>query len=130
MNWEYIFKLSSQGNKNLKIFIVVSLLACAITVDSLIGAVPDFLQDRIVSGSGITLFILIAASYVMGQYFILKFIKDATIEIRSKSHILNATHRIVAVVQYTLVTIFLFVIFEILITKQYHVNQPNHCNHR
>ena len=47
-------------------------------IDTLIGAVPDFLQDRIVSGSGITLFILIAAAYVVGQYFILQFIKEKT----------------------------------------------------
>ena len=54
-------------------------------IDSLIGAVPDFLQDRIVSGFGIALFILMSASYVVGQYFILQFIKEKTREIRSKS---------------------------------------------
>ena len=92
------------------------------------AAVPDFLQDRIVSGSGIALFILIAASYVAGQYFILQFIKEKTKDIRSKSIQLNTTHRIVTVVQYTLIAIFVFVILEILITKQYHHYQSNRCN--
>jgi nitrogen-specific signal transduction histidine kinase len=120
MNWKY--RLSSYGNKNLKIFTVVSFLVFALIIDSLIGSVPDFLQDRIVSGYGIALFVLIASSYVAGQYFILQFIKEKTKEIRSKSFQLNTTHRVVSVVQYTLVAIFVLVILEILITKQYHVN--------
>ena len=56
-----------------------------------------------------------------GQYFILQFIKEKTKEIRSKSIQLNTTHRLVTAVQYTLVAIFVFVILEILITKQYHL---------
>jgi nitrogen-specific signal transduction histidine kinase len=90
-------------------------------IDTLIHAVPDFLQDKIISGPGIALFILISASYVAGQYFILQYVKEKTKEIRSKSFQLKTTHKIVSAVQYTLVAILLFVILEILIMKHYHL---------
>ena len=99
---------SRYGDKNFKIFVVVSFLVVALMIDTLIGSIPDFIQDSIVSGSGITLFILIGLSYVVGQYFILKFVRDKTKEIRSKSSQLNTTHKIVTAVQYVLVGNFVF----------------------
>ena len=121
MNLQSMIIKSRYGDKNFKIFVVVSFLVVALMIDTLIGAIPDFLQDRIVSGSGITLFILIAVSYMSGQYFILKFIKEKTKDIRANSPQLNTTHRIVTVVQYVLVAILVSVIMEILIIKQYHL---------
>jgi nitrogen-specific signal transduction histidine kinase len=121
MNLQSMIIKSSYGDKNFKIFVVVSFLVVALMIDTLIGAIPDFLQDRIVSGSGITLFILIAVSYISGQYFILKFVKEKTKDIRAKSPQLNTTHRIVTVVQYVLVAILVSVIMEMLIIKQYHL---------
>jgi nitrogen-specific signal transduction histidine kinase len=121
MNWKNKYMLSSYSKKNYKIFTVVCFLVFALLIDTLIGNVPDFLQDRIVSGPGIALFVMIAASYVAGQYFILQFIKQKTKDIRSRSIQLNTTHRIVTAVQYTLIAIFVFVILEILITNQYHI---------
>lgn len=121
MNWKNKYTLSSYSKKNLKIFTVVCFLVFALIIDALIGNVPDFLQDRIVSGPGIALFVMIAASYVAGQYFILQFIKQKTKDIRSKSIQLNTTHRVVTAVQYTLIAIFVLVILEILITRQYHI---------
>ena len=58
---------------------------------------------------------------LVGQYFILQFVKEKTIDIRTKSIQLNITHQVVTVVQYILVAIFIFVILEILVTKQYHL---------
>ena len=121
MNWETKYRLFSPSKRNTRIFIIFSFLAFALIVDALIGAVPDFLQDRIVSSSGIAFFIFVAACYVVGQYFILQFVKERTIDIRAKSIQLNITHRVVTVVQYILVAIFIFVILEILVTQQYHL---------
>jgi nitrogen-specific signal transduction histidine kinase len=93
----------------------------ALLIDALIHAVPDFIQDKIISGPGIALYILISASYVTGQYFILQYVKKKTREIRSKSSLLNTTHKVVTAVQYGLVAILVFVILELLIAKQYHL---------
>jgi hypothetical protein len=121
MNWKNKYTLSSYSKKNYKIFTIVCFLVFALIIDTLIVSVPDFLQDRIVSSPGIALFIMIAASYVAGQYFILHFIKQKTKDIRSKSIQLNTTHLVVTAVQYTLIAIFGLVILEILITNQYHI---------
>ena len=82
MNWKTKYKLFSPSKRNTRIFIIFSFLAFALIVDALIGAVPDFLQDRIVSGSGIAFIYFVAACYVVGQYFILQFVKEKTIDIR------------------------------------------------
>ena len=121
MNLQSIIIKSRYGDKNFKIFVVISFLVLALLIDTLIGSIPDFIQDKIVSGSGITLLVLIAIAYIVGQYFILNFIKEKTKEIRSKSHQLNTTHTIVTAIQYVLVSIFISVILEILVTKRYHL---------
>ena len=121
MIWQNILKTSGPGNKHLNMFIVISFLVVALMVDTLIGSIPDFIQDRIVSGPGIALFVLIVMSYVIGQYFVLKFVNEKTGEIRSKSSQLRATHKIVTASQYVLVAILIAVVLEILITQQYHL---------
>jgi signal transduction histidine kinase len=110
------------GDKRQRLYAVFSFLVAALLVDSLIAAVPDFLQDRITSAPGIILFILIAISYVLGQFFILKFIGEKTKEISSRSFQLGSTHKFVTAAQYALVAIFTIVILEIIISTQYHLN--------
>jgi signal transduction histidine kinase len=122
MSWQKVTKVPSHGNLKLGVYAIFSFLVAALLIDSLISAVPDFLQDRIVSPSGIVLFLLIFISYTMGQYFILKFIKEKTKEIRARSFQLNIIHRFVTVAQYVLVAIFAIVILEMLISTQYHLN--------
>jgi signal transduction histidine kinase len=112
---------SIYGDRRLKIFPVICFLVVALMIDTLVGSIPDFIQDKIVSGSGIALFILVFTAYVLGQFFILRFVKERTKEIRTKSPILQTTHKIVTTSQYILVAIFVFVTLEIIITKEYHL---------
>ena len=114
-------RTSFYGNDRLKIFLVITFLVVALMIDTLFGAIPDFIQDRIISGPGIALFILITAAYIIGQFFILKFVKERTKEIRAKSSLLQTTHKIVTWAQYVLVAIFVSVVLEILVTRQYHL---------
>ena len=114
-------RTSFYGNDRLKIFLVITFLVVALMIDTLFGSIPDFIQDRIISGPGIALFILITAAYIIGQFFILKFVKERTKEIRAKSSLLQTTHKIVTWAQYVLVAIFVSVVLEILVTRQYHL---------
>ena len=121
INRQNIIRKSFYGNDRLKIFLVITFLVVALMIDALFVSIPDFIQDRIISGPGIGLFILITAAYIIGQFFILKFVKERTKEIRAKSSLLQITHKIVTWAQYILVAIFVSVVLEILITRQYHL---------
>jgi signal transduction histidine kinase len=114
-------RTSFYGNDRLKIFLVIAFLVVALMIDALFVSIPDFIQDRIISGPGIALFILITAAYIIGQFFILKFVKERTKEIRARSSLLQTTHKIVTWAQYVLVAIFVSVVLEILVTRQYHL---------
>jgi signal transduction histidine kinase len=121
INRQNIIRTSFYGNERLKIFFVITFLVVALMIDTLFGAIPDFIQDRIISGPGIALFILIAGAYIIGQFFILKFVKERTKEIRARSSLLQTTHKIVTWAQYVLVAVFVSVVLEILLTRQYHL---------
>ena len=72
MNWQSIIIKSRYGDKNFNIFVVISFLVLALMIDTLIGSIPDFIQDKIVSGSGITLFILIGVCLCSWAIFYFK----------------------------------------------------------
>jgi signal transduction histidine kinase len=120
-SWQNIIKTSIYGDERLKIFLVISFLVIALMIDTLVGQIPDFIQDKIISNSGIALFVLISTAYIVGQFFILKFVKERTKEIRARSSQLQTTHKLVTSTQYVLVGIIVSVIFEVLIIKQYHL---------
>jgi hypothetical protein len=65
-------------------------------------------------------FVIIAAVYSVGQYFILEFVKHRSIEIRAKDVHLRFIHLIIKVAQYFLVAVLIFVVLEILLTSSYH----------
>lgn len=106
---------------NYQIYILISFLLSALVLDALISTVSDFLQDRIVSPVGISLFIIIAFAFVASQYFVLQYIKEETREIRSKSPYLNIVHKLVTIIQYSLAAILVFTILQMVTVGQYHV---------
>lgn len=118
-----IFPVLSQlrHNRNFPIFVVVSFLMSALIIEALIYAVVDFLQDRITTSAGMSLFILIASAFIAGQFFILRFLKEKTQELRSKSNYLNSVHNFVTIIQYCLAIILIFTIFQMLSGGQYNI---------
>jgi nitrogen-specific signal transduction histidine kinase len=108
-------------NRNFPIYVVVSFLLSALIIDALISTVVDFLQDRITTNAGMSLFILIICAFIAGQFFVLRFLKEKTQEIRSKSNYLNNVHKFVTIIQYSLAIILTFTIVQMLTWGQYHI---------
>lgn len=106
-------------NSNRKISAIVYAVLVIIVLDTLINQNADYLIDQNTSGPGIALFIIMAAISIIGQYFILEYVKLKSHDIRQKVRHLNILHRIVAIVQYLLISIFIFIIFGIVISHQY-----------
>jgi signal transduction histidine kinase len=118
-----VLQVLSQFRKcnNSQMYVVALLLISALIVDAVIATVPDFLQDQIVSPPGIVLFIMTGVFFIMGQYVILQYIKRKTKDIRSKFRYVNILHKIVTVIQYALCSMFILVIFDMLIDSRYHL---------
>ena len=106
-------------NSNRKISAIVYAVLVTIVVDTVINQNADYLVNQNTSGPGIALFIVMATISIIGQYFILEYVKLKSQDIRQKVRHLNILHRIVAIVQYFLISIFIFIIFGIVISYQY-----------
>ncbi|HYY67094.1 MAG TPA: histidine kinase dimerization/phospho-acceptor domain-containing protein, partial [Nitrososphaeraceae archaeon] len=100
-------------------YIVLFAVISALIIDSLVNWVADFISQNLVTFWGVTLFFLLASVYLLGQYFILQFIKSKSKDIRSKSPFLNLTYKAVTIVQLILAANLLYLILQIIITEQY-----------
>ena len=95
----------------------------AITIDSQIGYIADFIPEKVSSDAGVATFILMAVIFAVTQYFILGYVKQTSQDnsLRAKSLHLGITHSIVSIAQFVLVAILAFVIVQIIILQQYNI---------
>jgi hypothetical protein len=100
-------------------YIVLIAVISALIIDSLLNWVADFIYQNLVTLWGVTLFFLLACVYLLGQYFILRFVKFKSKDIRSKAPLLNLTYKAVTIVQLILAANLLYSIFQIAVAEQY-----------
>ena len=102
-------------------YIMLFVVVSALIIDSLINWVADFMYQNLVTFWGVTLFFILSSIYLLGQYFILQYVKSKSKDIRCKSSFLNLTYKAVTVVQLILAAILLYLILQITITQRYSV---------
>lgn len=95
----------------------------AITIDSQIGYIADFIPEKVSSDAGVTTFILMAVIFAVTQYFILGYVKQTSKDNRPRAKALHLgiTHSIVSIAQFVSVAILAFVIVQIIILQQYNI---------
>jgi hypothetical protein len=109
------------GTKSL-FLLVILILSSMLVIDTSLNKVSDIIGKLSYRGWSIPAFLIIAACFVVGQYFLLEFIKRRTVELEvSKAPGLKATRAMVSAGQYLLTAIILFLIYQILATSQYNV---------
>ena len=69
-----------------KLFVMFLIVMVALVIEYGISNVADILSKQITTFQGIALFIVIAAIYVVGQYFILQMIKATNRESKIKAN--------------------------------------------
>jgi hypothetical protein len=113
------FSASSYSNK--KILIAMFIIIAALITDTSFSKTQDLIGKKESSGWKIIAFAFIVAIYIVGQYFVLGFVKQKRIDkiITPKEVRLNTIHKIVTLVQYALVTLLVFVLLQILVTLHY-----------
>jgi hypothetical protein len=99
--------------------VIFCIVIAFLIPDIMINYVSDFIVPILITNWSIFFFVIIAAVYSVGQYFILKFVNENSREIRRKDRYLNMIHMIVTVTQYLLVAIMIYIVLEILITSKY-----------
>jgi hypothetical protein len=103
-----------------KLVVVMSIVVTTLTIDSQLGNIADFITEQLASSVGVITFIGIGVIFAVTQYYILAYVKQVNIkESRARAQYLNTLHRIVTIVQFTLVGITALVILEILIAEEY-----------
>lgn len=93
------------------IFVLVS--------DTMINQVSDFMVPQLISDFGVALFCVFGVTAGISQYFILDYVKRKISYQYSKSSSTRLLHRIVSIIQYSLLAIILFLITQILFTSSY-----------
>jgi hypothetical protein len=105
-----------------KLFVIFCILLFALTVEISISNVADIISKQAVTFWGVTLFVVIFATYGFGQYFILKMVKQKNRESKNATPQAIKLFRIVSIVQYTLTGIILIVILQIIMISHYYTN--------
>jgi len=97
----------------------MTILAVALTVESSIGYIADFLPEQLASIGSIATFIGIFVVSVLTQYFSLAFVNYNNKSHKVRTRLLRTIHKIVTITQYLLAGIILLVILQILLAQQY-----------
>ena len=106
-------------NNDKKISVLIYITVLSIIADTLINQNADYLVAQNTSAIGIVLFIIIASVCIIGQYFILEYVKAKTREIRSKVLYIRVLHTIVTLSQYAIIAVFMLVVGNIVVLNQY-----------
>src|SRR6476646_9134461 len=116
-NFSLVSKFDSK-----KIMLVMSVMIITFVLDSKISVVADFISHQISSSWGVAIFICFAIIFIVGQIFILDYVKQINKGTsRAKEFQWSITHIIVTIAQFILAAIVVFVILQVLITQQYNL---------
>ena len=114
--------LSALRYNNKIILVVISIITAALIVDTALIKIYDLISKQSTSSWSIVVFIVISATYIIGQYFVLEFVKQKSMGIRTRKELhLNTIHKMVTVVQYVLGVILVFVILQIVVMSHYNI---------
>lgn len=99
-----------------------SIVMIALFIDSAISSFADTVSNLMVSFWGITLFIIIAAVFGLGQYFILEIVKTKNRQNPVKPHNSDTIEKMMTVAQYVLIAIMIIVVLQIIMFSHYYTN--------
>jgi hypothetical protein len=106
-------------HSNPNIFVVVSIVFTLLLIENVDAYVADFLVEFNTSLMGIILFTIIAGGYLVGQFFLLKFIRSNSRAIKSRSQLIANLENVVAIVQYILAANVIVLIIQVIVLANY-----------
>lgn len=108
-------------NSDKKLFTLMLVVIVTITIDSQIGYIADFIPEQLSSGTGISIFIVISAIFVVTQYLILGYVKQLSKETKDRISHLRLLQTGVSIGQYALIAVIALGILQILLIHEYNI---------
>ncbi len=110
-------RMMNFGTDNINI--IIYILIAVLSLDTLLNQTGDLIGDPLKSFGGIVLFITLSIITMIAQIFVLQFVGKESSQIKTKTGSIKLMHRSVSIIQYTIIGMFLFLIFEILVNQNY-----------
>ena len=102
-----------------KIYITVYIVLTLIVIDTSLNQNSEMRSHLEIAGLDTLLFVGIGVIVIGGQLYVLEFVRQKSSQIRRNAPYLRILHNIVLLIQYMVVSIFVFVLAQIIITQQY-----------
>ena len=121
--WKNILSTSSlhypQSSRKFFVFLIIAIIILLLDVS--LGKISDLLGKQYYLNWGTIAFTAISVISIIGQYLILAFIKQNSMELRNKAGALHLKriHNIATVAQYVLTLLLFILIYEITLTSHY-----------
>jgi hypothetical protein len=98
------------------IFVFLAFLTADVVVDNLSLNVT---AENISSLPWVTLFVALTAAFGLGQFFLLRFLKENSKDVRGKNIQLERFYRVIEIVQYLLFAVLLVTCLQIIVASSY-----------
>jgi hypothetical protein len=102
-----------------KTTVIIWIVTAFLIADVILNYVAEFIEPYLISLPSIILFTVMVGICSFGAYFLLKFVREKSKSVASKDPYLKVISTIVMVVQFLLIALVIFLLFEILFTSQY-----------
>ncbi|MGD1836463.1 MAG: hypothetical protein ACPKPY_00210, partial [Nitrososphaeraceae archaeon] len=99
--------------------IIIYVLICVLSLDTLLNQTGDLIGDQLKSSAGTVLFITLSLITLVAQILVLQFVGKNSAEIQRKIKSIRLLHKFVTIIQYIIIGIFVFLIFEIILKQNY-----------
>lgn len=102
-----------------KIYIIVYTVLALIVIDTSFNQNSEMRSRLEITGLSTLLFVGMGVIVIGGQLYILEFVRRKSSQMRKKTTYIRISHNIVFLIQYLVVSIFVFVLVQIIVTQQY-----------
>ena len=102
-----------------KTTVIIWIVTAFLIADVILNYVAEFIEPYLISLPSIILFTIMVGICSFGAYFLLKFVREKSKSVVSKDPYLKVISTTVMVVQFLLIALVIFLLFEILFTSQY-----------
>jgi hypothetical protein len=102
-----------------KISLIIYILIGVLSVDTVINQISNLPGVHLSSSLGVTVFLMVSMTTIICQLFVVRFVGKKSISIRNRVTSIRRMHKALSIAQYSIITVFIFVILQILLTEPY-----------
>lgn len=101
--------------------LIISVFLVLLGIENVDAIVARFLIQFNTSTAGMTLFIVVSIGYILGQFFLLRFMNSSSHTIKVRSSLISNLHKAVSIVQWVLVGNIILLIIQMFVFSSYSI---------